>query len=270
MGFYNFTQPGHGDVDDSYYHPFVRFWRRYGRNFMKLVGVNLLYALITLPVFVWLVGQINVLTAQSDGKVTSLLGTILLYYAMQMPVSLIIGLLVLSVLALGPATAALTYFAVDCAWDRPGLIWVRFWDAWKKNWKQALPIGLLDFAVMLATLYYLIDGKVLFGMFGSVLQVVWILFGLIYALMRVYLFPVMVTIDLPSLALIKNCLILVILKPWRALAVVAIAAVLSFLCSVVDIILVPCFMFSFVAFSAAFLTQPPIDKYLINPEQDVE
>ena len=102
------------------------------------------------------------------------------------------------------------------------------------------------------------------------LQVVWILFGLIYALMRVYLFPVMVTIDLPFLALIKNCLILVILKPWRALAVVAIAAVLSFLCSVVDIILVPCFMFSFVAFSAAFLTQPPIDKYLINPEQDVE
>ena len=48
---------------------------------------------------------------------------------------------------------------------------------------------------------------------------------------------------------------------------IAIAAVLSFLCSVVDIILVPCFMFSFVAFSAAFLTQPPIDKYLINPEE---
>ena len=53
MGFYNFTQPGHGDVDDSYYHPFVRFWRHYGRNFMKLVGVNLLYALILIVIVIY-------------------------------------------------------------------------------------------------------------------------------------------------------------------------------------------------------------------------
>lgn len=270
MDFYNFTKPGHGDVDDSHYHPFVRFWRRYGRHFSKLISVNLLYALITLPVFVWLISQINVLTAEIDGKVTSLLGTILMYYAVQLPTPLIMGLLAVSILLMGPATAALTHFAVDCAWDRPGLIWSRFWSAWKSNWKQALPIGLMDFAVLLATLYYLIDGKTLFGAFGGVLQIVWILLGLLYSLLRVYLFPVMVTVDLPFLALVKNCLILVMLNPWRALAVAAIAAVLCFLCTVADIILIPAFLFSFVAFSAAFLTQPIIDKYLINPEQNME
>ena len=269
-GFFDFTRPGHGVIDDSHYHPFVRFWMRYGRHLMKLIQVNFLYAVMTLPVYVWLVSQINVATAQADGKVTSLLGTLLMYFAVQMPVPLVVGLLVLSILIMGPATAAMTYFAIDCAWDRPGLLWARFWSAWKKNWKQAFPVGLMDFAVLLASLYYLIDGKAILGAMGGVFQIVWILFALVYSLIRVYIFPVMVTIDLPFLALVKNCLILVLLKPWRPLAVAAIAAALCFLCTVADIILLPCFLFSFVAFSAAFFAQPVIEEYLIKSEENCQ
>ena len=265
FGFYNFMRPGHGEVGDEHYHPFVRFWRRYSRNFIKLINVNLVYALVTLPVYVWLVSQINVITAQVDGKTTTLLGTILLYYAMQIPTPVVIGLLVVSILLLGPSTAALTYFAMDCAWDRPGLIWSRFWSAWKTNWKQALPVGFMDFLVLLATLYYFVDGEAIFGGFSILIKIVWILFALIYALIRVYIYSVMVTVDLPLMALAKNSFILAILKPLRSVPVIVTAAVLCFLCSVADIILVPCFLYSFVAFSAAFLTQPVIEEYLLDP-----
>ena len=58
-GFFDFTRPGRGDIDDNRYHPFIRFWRRYGRHFTRLLCVNALYALITLPVFVWLMSLIN-------------------------------------------------------------------------------------------------------------------------------------------------------------------------------------------------------------------
>lgn len=264
FGFYNFTKPGHGIVDDSHYHPFVRFWMRYGRNFMKLIRANLLYALITLPVYVWLVSQINVITAQQSGQVTSLLGTILLYYAVQMPVPLVIVLLVAAVVLLGPVSAALTYAAIDCAWDRPGLFWSRIWSALKSNWKQALPVGLMDFFGMFATLYYYVDGRAVFGGFGVALQIMWTIIGVIYLMIRVYILPVMVTIKLPFAALVKNCLILSILKPIRPLAVILIAALLGICCSVADIILVPAFMYSFVAYTAAFLTKPVIDEYLIQ------
>ena len=59
MDFYNFTKPGHGDVDDSHYHPVIRFWKHYGRHFTRLLGVNARYALTTMPVFVWLMSLIN-------------------------------------------------------------------------------------------------------------------------------------------------------------------------------------------------------------------
>lgn len=262
--FLDFTRPGHGYIDDDRYPPFIRFWRRYGRNLFKLIQVNLVYAIVTLPVYVWLMSQINVISTEAGGGVISLLGTLLLYYAIKLPTPLIIGLLVASIVILGPATAALSYASLNCAWDRPGMFWAGFWSAWKENWKQALPIGLMDVLVLFATLYYLVDGNAIFGNYSTMIQILWILLSLLYSLIRVYIYPIMVTIELPFGSLIKNSLILALLKPWRPLLVVAITAVLCFACSAADIILIPCFLYSFTAFSAAFLTQPVMDEYLLK------
>ena len=122
----------------------------------------------------------------------------------------------------------------------------------------------MDFFGMFATLYYYVDGRAVFGGFGVALQIMWTIIGVIYLMIRVYILPVMVTIKLPFAALVKNCLILSILKPIRPLAVILIAALLGICCSVADIILVPAFMYSFVAYTAAFLTKPVIDEYLIQ------
>ena len=78
----------------------------------------------------------------------------------------------------------------------------------------------------------------------------------------------MVTVELPFGALLKNSLILALVKPWRPLLMLAVTAVLLALCIVADIVLVPCFLYSMTAFTAAFLTQPIIEKYLLNPEKE--
>lgn len=266
-GFLDFTRPGNGVLDDNRYHPFIRFWRRYGRHFTRLILVNALYALITLPVFVWLMSLINAAAMDMGIGAISVMGTVLLSVVIDWPAAVLVVLMVISILLMGPATAALSYATLNCAWDRPGLFWAGFWSAWKENWKQSLPIGIVDVLACFVTLYYLVDGTVVFGELGSVLKVVWCALMLIYCMIRVYLYPVMVTVELPMGALIKNSMILSILKPWRPLVVILIAAALCLLCVVADLVIVPCFLYSFVAFSAAFFTQPVIEQYLIAPEQ---
>ena len=146
------------------------------------------------------------------------------------------------------------------------MFWAGFWGAWKENWKQALPVGLVDILVCFGTLYYLVDANAVFGQFGTVLKIVWCVFMLIYSMIRVYLYPIMVTVELPLSALVKNSLILSVLKPGRPLSVILIAACLCLLCVVADLFIVPLFLYSFVAFSAAFFTQPVIEKYLIKAQ----
>ena len=264
-GFFDFTKPGRGYIDDNRYHPFIRFWKRYGRHFTRLIGVNALYALITLPVFVWLMSLINAAAMGMGIGAISVMGTVLLSIVINWPGPVLAALLILSILLLGPATAALSYATLNCAWDRPGMFWAGFWSAWKENWKQALPIGLVDVLVCFGTLYYLVDANVVFGQFGTGMKIVWCVFMLIYSMIRVYLYPIMVTVELPFPALIKNSLILSVLKPGRALPVILIAAFLCLLCVVADLVIVPLFLYSFVAFSAAFFTQSVIEKYLIHP-----
>ena len=267
FGFLDFTKPGHF-VDDSQYPPFIRFWKRYARHFIKLLSVNLLFAIITLPIYTWLMSLINVASTQMGHGVISLMGPVLLYFSMKIPGPILAVLLIGSILLLGPASAALSYATLTLAWDKPGLFWEEFRLAWKTNWKQSLPVGIVDVLVCFGTIYYLVDAIAVYKAFGLVLIVLWVLLALIYAMIRVYLYPMMVTVNLPLGALIKNSLILAILQPWRPLLVILVAGIFCLLCVFADLVIVPCFLFSFVAYTAAFVAQPPLDKYLIHPEQN--
>lgn len=267
FGFLDFTKPGHF-VDDSHYPPFIRFWKRYARHFVKLLSVNLFFAILTLPIYTWLMSLINVAFTQAGFGMISLLGPVLIYFSMKIPGPILAVLLIGSVLLLGPASAALSYATLTLAWDKPGLFWDEFRLAWKTNWKQALPIGFLDMLICFGTVYYLTDAIAVYQKFGVVLIVLWVLLLLVYGMIRVYLYPMMVTVDLPLGALIKNALILSLLQPWRPLLVLLISLVFCLLCVFADLLIVPCFLFSFVAYTAAFVSQPMLDKYLIHPTQN--
>lgn len=267
FGFLDFTKPGHF-VDDNQYPPFIRFWKRYARHFIKLLSVNLIFAMITLPIYTWLMSLINAASTQISGGVISLLGPVLIYFAMKIPGPVLAVLLIGSIVLLGPASAALSYATLTLAWDKPGLFWEEFRLAWKNNWKQALPIGFVDTLVCFVTIYYLVDAIAIYEQFGVVLIVLWALLALLYAMIRVYLYPMMVTVDLSLKDLVKNSLILSLLQPWRPLLVILVAGILCLLCVFADLVIVPCFLYSFVAFTAAFVSQPMLEKYLLHPEQE--
>ena len=267
FGFLDFTKPGHF-VDDNQYPPFIRFWKRYARHFIKLLSVNLLFSILTLPIYTWIMSLINVASTQSNGGVISLMGPVLMYFSMKIPTPILAVLLIGSILVSGPAAAALTYSCATLAWDKPGLFWDEFKLAFKTNWKQALPIGILDTLVCFVTIYYLVDAVTLFGTLGLIVTILWILLALLYAMMRVYLYPVMVTMELPLGALIKNSMILALLSPWRPVLVILVAGIFCLLCIFADLMIVPCFLYSFVAYTAAFVAHPILDKYLFHPNNE--
>ena len=180
------------------------------------------------------------------------------------PVSLVYSLMRILIVPTGLAEAGMTNVARNTALDKHSFGVSDFFSTIKKNWKQALPIGFVDVLVCFGSLYYLVDGTVVFGEYASTVKIIWCVLALIYAMVRVYLYPIMVTVELPMGALLKNSLILTVLKPGRALPVILIAGFLCLVCVVADLVVVPLFMYSIVAFSAAFFTQPVIEKYLIR------
>lgn len=266
--FFDFTRPGKGAKSDENCPAFILFFRRYGRHFSKLLFANLICAIVCLPVYVWLTGIINLIVIEETGGVISVLSSVLMAIVVDWPQWILILLVVASALLCGPVNAALSHCARNCAWDIPGMFWSEFFEAFKENLKQSMMIGIFDIVLIFSSIYYLIDGRTAFGAFFPVLLIVWIIFALFYSFAHAYFFPVMVSVDLSFFDLIKNCFILALVKIWRPLAVLAITAALLFCCLWADMLIIPCFFFSVIAYASSFLGRPVIEKYLIYPENE--
>ena len=267
-GFLDFTRPGRGADSEENCPAFILFFRRYGRHFSRLLFANVICAVICLPVYVWLTGIVNVIVIEETGGVISVLSSLMMAVTLDWPQWLLVTFVVLSALLSGPVAAALTRCALNCAWGIPCLFWSEFLSAFRANWKQALPVGIFDTVLVFSAIWYLIDGKDAFGNLFPILLLLWIFFCFLYFLAHTYFYPVMVTVELPFFALIKNCFILALVQVWRPLTVLLLAAALLFGCLWLDILLVPCFLFSLLAYFSSFMERPVIEKYLLSPEQE--
>lgn len=197
----NFDRPGPGVSKDAPKKKgFARFFEIMGRDFFDLWKVNLLTALFFLPMlavagFAWVYRQ----------------------YA---------GMLLLSALAfliaslpVGPALCALQSIVSRMVRDDPFFFWHEYKKAWKSCWKQAMPLGavlcLLGGAECLALGMYFTMGTqnffVLFALLlGLLLQAaVWLLATL-----------QMVYMDLGTLSLLKNSLLIFFGRVKRTLPAV--------------------------------------------------
>lgn len=261
--FLDFTRPGREGIDEDKLPPFLRFWKRYFGGFRRLLGLNALCALVSLPVYVWITTLISVSSVEQGGQVMTVLGSILLSITMSWPRWLQLSLWGLSAVLLGPVSAAATYGALGPAWGRMGIFWSDIWEAFLANFKQALPVGLMDVLAMFATHYYLAYGEES-GLPGT-FRFLWLVLGIGYLLTRSYLYVIMVTVELPFGTLVKNSLLLALLKPWRPLVLLGIMAAGFFACLFADAVLIPFFLYGFLCYSGAYLAKPMVEEYLIKP-----
>ena len=232
FGLFDYNKPGPGvDKNAPRKKGFVIFFEIYFRKFWKLICVNLLYVLLTLPVF-----------------------------------------------TRGLAQAGMTYITRNFAREKHAFISGDFFDTIKKNWKQALPVGIINMFLTLLLgfdlyFFYTQTGD---GFFGYLMLAVIMMVALVFTFMKYYMSMMMITFRLSVKQLYKNSLIFAFAGLKRnlliffvlALCYAAAAALIIFGSYIGITIVLFLYIFLFPAFRSYLIQYnifPLIKKHMIDP-----
>ena len=189
------------------------------------------------------------------------------------------------------------FFALTFGWQNVGsayvlrglfrgdavFIWSDYFYAIKRNFKQAFVLGLLDFilsaVLIIDFLFFYFRTGMSFGM--DVMYFMIFAMGLIYIVMRFYMYQILITFDLSNFKIIKNSLIFSILGIKRnimallglilviGLHLVLIIAFVPRGISIPLVLPIVC-LFSLCGFITTYASYPIIDRYMIAPYESEE
>lgn len=185
------------------------------------------------------------------------------------------------VVTIGPAIAGMTRVLKNYTLDKSAFIFHDFWKGFSQNWKQSLPIGLLDalFTVSAITAFQvypkMADAAEAAGRSGTIYNVLCVLsisFALTLLMMNFYIMPMIVATNLSLKDIIKNSFYLTCVclkKNIVTLLIVAFIVIMFVLLVLTDsvsgLILIPLWAISFTGFVIMYNSYPQIQKYVINP-----
>ena len=118
------------------------------------------------------------------------------------------GISALALFTWGPVCVATTYVLRNICWGRPVFFWSDMFDTIKKNLRQALPYGMLDLALLIVipfNIYNLLTSNGSSPLSGLFLWMN-IAIGIVYFVMRFYIYLQMVSFDLSIAKILKNSL----------------------------------------------------------------
>ena len=123
------------------------------------------------------------------------------------------GLSLLTLFTFGIVNAGTAYILRNIAKGEPVFVWSDFWYAAKRNWRQALPFGIIDIVinVILVCNVYLMATSGIANFFESVMLWSSIILFVLYFVMRYYMYVQMVTFKLKTTKIFKNSLIFALL-----------------------------------------------------------
>lgn len=268
---FDYTTPGPGVPKDA---PpkkgFALYWDILYRRFWKMVSLNVIYLLLSVPglIIMWfLVYGLLTLTFSDlmlndptwPGTVTQL--------------STYLTCLIYSIFGGGAVTAGMTYVVRNYAVDTHSWVWTDFWAKYKENFKQGTAVFVVDL-VMLTLLginfwfYGMLAGE---NFIAYLLQGLMVVIFLIFLLMHAYIYPIMISFDKKVKDIYKDAFILAIGKlpiTFASLLVcILIAGLVTYLACFVTVyamLLIPVIMFVFVSYTNLFITYPVIKKYMVK------
>ena len=177
------------------------------------------------------------------------------------------------IVTIGPATAGFTKVLKNYSQEKNAFLWSDFITSFKKNFKQAFPIGLFNifmaFCIYLGFQMYpsLAKDNILF--YVPFLLTCCITLTLI--IMNFYIYLMIVSTDIKLKDILKNSFILTcvgIKKNFITLLVVGIIIAVNILLmleSFAFILLFPVLTLSIIGLVISFNSYPLIEKYVINP-----
>lgn len=161
----------------------------------------------------------------------------------------------------------------------PVFVFSDYFHAIKRNFKQGLIIGLIDFiccaTIFLDLLFFLSNDS----MFSAIIFGIIVAVAIIYVLMRFYIYQLLITFELKTTKILKNALIFSILGIFRNLVAIIGIALLLAIHILLIIWLLPMgisipmilpffYILSIIGFITVYAAYPVIDKYMIKPYEN--
>ena len=281
------------DVITNY--DFFSFFKLYARRFIKLIWVNALYIMGNFPVFFLLlalsglfskvgvapasevfpvINGIHIASSEFAPSYAALLGIhgqMAPVYANTVATYILYALSALAIFTFGPVNAACAYIVKNLVKGEPIFMWEDFKTTIKNNWKQAVPMGILDLVMCALCSYALILYYYNYNNYYMMFYPMILVF-ILYIFMRFYVYTMMVTFDLKFFRILKNaaiftlvgfgrnllmffgCVMLVLFTMWLYTLFVPLAVISIFM-----------ILFSGCTFMGTYAAWPKIQKYMIDP-----
>lgn len=274
----------------------VNFFKLLGRKVNTLLTLNLMFVFGNFPIFFFLFAISGYPSMHSTAPlyqqyapllgasyfdhspvIASLLGVFGLHTDITVPTvftNILFGLTLLLVFTFGPVNVGTTYILRSIVREEALFMWSDFWYAIKRNVRQEFVFGILDLAIMgilgydfLYFYFNLSGGTMIYIMFFLTFAMI-----IVYAMMRMYIYLMMVTFDLSIFKLLKNALFFTILGIKRnilallgVVLLIALNYTLLILFVPVGVILPFILTFSVGGLMCAYAAYPKIKEIMIDP-----
>ena len=271
------------------------FFKLYTRRFVKMIWVNALYIMGNFPFIFFLLALSGIFSTPGVAPASEMFpvlngirtaaggfspamsalagihGGMSAIYANTIVTNIFYVLSALIVLTWGPVNAGCTYIIKNMIKGEPIFMWQDFIGTIKTNWKQALPMGILDIITLGVSAYslymYYVNYEYYYVMFYAM-----VLVAILYSFMRTYIYTIRVTCASGFLKIIKHAAIFSILGFGRnfmmfCCCVILVALTLGLATLFVPLMGISIFMnlFSNCTFFSMYAAYPKIKKYMIDP-----
>lgn len=269
---FDYNTPGPGvSKDEPPKHGIALFWDILYRRFWKMVTLNAVYLLFSIPglIIQWFATYmvLTLICSEQMNQNPEIAATIT-------QITTYLTCLIYTLFGGGAVTAGMTKVVTSYRIDTHSWLWSDFKDAYKKHFLKATGAFVFD-TVMLALMgvnfwfYGMFAGS---NIIAYLLQGLMVVIFLIFLLMHAYVYPIMVSCEDKGLfEIYKNSFILAIGKLPVTLGSIAactvIAGVITYLACFVAVyamLFIPIIMFVFVSYVNLFITYPVIQKYILK------
>ncbi|MDD5018054.1 MAG: DUF624 domain-containing protein [Eubacteriales bacterium] len=259
----NFEKEGKGVPEDgSREMAFFRFFKIIKRKFWEMIRINMMQVICSLPAFV--IGAF-ILSYMYFGFLQNEVEYDLAF-------RIITGFMIVSMqlVTIGPLHAGFIYTMRNYAREENVFVWSDFIKGIRENWKRAAIVSIIEMAVMFICSYmymfYNVKADEL-GMISEVCKVITIILVIIYAMMHIYIYPMMVTLDLNIRQIYGNALRFAIAKFIPNIAIIGVIVILDliiFVNIIAGLFIILLAGYSLTGFLSTFYAYGAIDKYIIQ------
>ncbi len=208
--FFNYNKEGPGVPRDlPPKRGFFRFFEILGRKYTKLIGLNLLYFICSLPItavyfYLSTIIVFNLFDAGMDN-----------YFYNVIVFSVYISIFLLMVLGGGPFTAGFCYVMRNFSREEHSFVVSDFFEHTKKNLKQSLVVTLIDLVfvfMIFLNIYFYASINIANLKLAYIARPILLIFTVSFFISRMYLYSLMVTFNANLKKLFKVSFLLTMLK----------------------------------------------------------